>query len=170
LRVLICFIFKKYFFCVTNTIAGMLNIYSDEHFMLQAIKEAEKARDAGEVPVGAVIVSRNQIIARAHNQTQLLNDVTAHAEILAITTASSYLGSKYFKECTLFVTLEPCIMCAGALYWSQIDRIVYGASDEKRGFMRYGKELLHPATKLEFGIRHDECATLMTAFFATRRS
>ena len=155
---------------MTNTIAGMLNIYSDEHFMLQAIKEAEKARDAGEVPVGAVIVSRNQIIARAHNQTQLLNDVTAHAEILAITTASSYLGSKYFKECTLFVTLEPCVMCAGALYWSQIDRIVYGASDEKRGFMRYGKELLHPATKLEFGIRHDECATLMTAFFATRRS
>ncbi len=138
--------------------------------MLQAIKEAEKARDAGEVPVGAVIVVNNQIIARSHNQTQLLHDVTAHAEILAITTASSYLGSKYLKDCTLFVTLEPCVMCAGALYWSQIDRIVYGASDEKRGFMRYGKELLHPATKLEFGIRHDECASLITEFFKERRS
>lgn len=138
--------------------------------MLQAIREAEKARDAGEVPVGAVIVVNNQIIARSHNQTQLLNDVTAHAEILAITTASSYLGSKYLKDCTLFVTLEPCIMCAGALYWSQIDRIVYGASDEKRGFMRYGKELLHPSTKLEFGIRHDECASLITDFFKEKRS
>ncbi len=138
--------------------------------MLQAIREAEKARDAGEVPVGAVIVVNNQIIARSHNQTQLLNDVTAHAEILAITTASSYLGSKYLKDCTLFVTLEPCVMCAGALYWSQIDRIVYGASDEKRGFMRYGKELLHPSTKLEFGIRHDECASLITDFFKERRS
>ena len=138
--------------------------------MLQAIREAEKARDAGEVPVGAVIVVNNQIIARSHNQTQLLHDVTAHAEILAITTASSYLGSKYLKDCTLFVTLEPCVMCAGALYWSQIDRIVYGASDEKRGFMRYGKELLHPATKLEFGIRHDECAFLITEFFKERRS
>jgi tRNA(adenine34) deaminase len=148
----------------------MLTVYTDEFFMLQAIKEAEKARDAGEVPVGAVIVVNNQIIARSHNQTQLLHDVTAHAEILAITTASSYLGSKYLKDCTLFVTLEPCVMCAGALYWSQIDRIVYGASDEKRGFMRYGKELLHPATKLEFGIRHDECASLITEFFKERRS
>jgi tRNA(adenine34) deaminase len=148
----------------------MLTVYTDEFFMLQAIREAEKARDAGEVPVGAVIVVNNQIIARSHNQTQLLHDVTAHAEILAITTASSYLGSKYLKDCTLFVTLEPCVMCAGALYWSQIDRIVYGASDEKRGFMRYGKELLHPATKLEFGIRHDECASLITEFFKERRS
>jgi tRNA(adenine34) deaminase len=148
----------------------MLSVYTDEFFMLQAIREAEKARDAGEVPVGAVIVVNNQIIARSHNQTQLLNDVTAHAEILAITTASSYLGSKYLKDCTLFVTLEPCVMCAGALYWSQIDRIVYGASDEKRGFMRYGKELLHPSTKLEFGIRHDECASLITDFFKERRS
>lgn len=148
----------------------MLSVYTDEFFMLQAIREAEKARDAGEVPVGAVIVVNNQIIARSHNQTQLLNDVTAHAEILAITTASSFLGSKYLKDCTLFVTLEPCVMCAGALYWSQIDRIVYGASDEKRGFMRYGKELLHPSTKLEFGIRHDECASLITDFFKERRS
>lgn len=147
----------------------MLTIYTDEYFMLQAIKEAEKARDAGEVPVGAIIVCKNQIIAKAHNQTQLLNDVTAHAEILAITTASAFLGSKYLKECTLFVTLEPCVMCAGALYWSQIDRVVYGASEEKRGFMRYGKELLHPATKLEFGIKHDECSALMTTFFSEKR-
>ncbi len=148
---------------------NMLTVYTDEYYMLQAIKEAEKARDTGEVPVGAVIVSHNQIIARAHNQTQLLNDVTAHAEILAITTASAYLGSKYLKDCTLFVTLEPCIMCSGALFWSQIDRIVYGASDEKRGFMRYGKELLHPTTKLEYGIRHEECEALMTTFFKSKR-
>ena len=147
----------------------MLTIFSDEYFMTQAIKEAEKALDTGEVPVGAVIVCRNQIIARAHNQTQLLTDVTAHSEIMAITTASSYLGSKYLKDCTLFVTLEPCIMCAGALYWSQIDRVVYGASDEKRGFMRYGKELLHPATKLEYGIKHDDCAELIKSFFISKR-
>ncbi len=148
----------------------MLTVFSVEYFMIQAIKEAEKAMEAEEVPVGAVIVCRNQIIARAHNQTQLLTDVTAHAEIMAITTASSYLGSKYLNDCTMFVTLEPCVMCAGALYWSQIDRVVYGASDEKRGFMRYGKELLHPATKLEFGIKHDECAELIQSFFASKRN
>ncbi len=147
----------------------MLTVISDDYFMTQAIREAEKARDNGEVPVGAVVVCRNQIIARAHNQTQLLTDVTAHAEIMAITTAASYLGSKYLKECTLFVTLEPCIMCAGALFWSQIDRVVYGASDEKRGFMRYGKELLHPVTKLEYGIKHDECAEIIRAFFIAQR-
>lgn len=147
----------------------MLTVFSDEYFMNQAIKEAEKALEAGEVPVGAVIVCRNQIIARAHNQTQLLNDVTAHAEIMAITTASSYLGGKYLNDCTMFVTLEPCIMCAGALYWSQIDRVVYGASDEKRGFMRYGKELLHPTTKLEYGIKHDECGDIIKSFFAAKR-
>jgi tRNA(adenine34) deaminase len=167
--IILAFESKNYFFCALNR-KNMLSVYTDEFFMLQAIREAEKARDAGEVPVGAVIVVNNQIIARSHNQTQLLNDVTAHAEILAITTASSFLGSKYLKDCTLFVTLEPCVMCAGALYWSQIDRIVYGASDEKRGFMRYGKELLHPSTKLEFGIRHDECASLITDFFKERRS
>jgi tRNA(adenine34) deaminase len=167
--IILAFVSKNCFFCALNR-KNMLSVYTDEFFMLQAIREAEKARDAGEVPVGAVIVVNNQIIARSHNQTQLLNDVTAHAEILAITTASSYLGSKYLKDCTLFVTLEPCVMCAGALYWSQIDRIVYGASDEKRGFMRYGKELLHPSTKLEFGIRHDECASLITDFFKERRN
>ncbi|HLO56851.1 MAG TPA: nucleoside deaminase [Saprospiraceae bacterium] len=147
----------------------MLSIYSDDYFMGQALREAEKARDAGEIPVGAVVVCQKQIIARAHNQTQILNDVTAHAEIMAITAASSYLGNKYLNECTLYVTLEPCIMCAGALAWAQLDRVVYGASDEKRGFMRYGKELLHPKTKLEYGIKHDECAALMTEFFAQKR-
>lgn len=137
--------------------------------MAQAIKEAEKAFEAGEIPVGAVIVCQKQIIARAHNQTQILNDVTAHAEILAITAASNYLSNKYLADCTLYVTLEPCIMCAGALSWAQLDRVVYGASDEKNGFMRYGKELLHPKTKLEFGIKHDECAQLLTSFFTTKR-
>jgi tRNA(adenine34) deaminase len=147
----------------------MLTIYSDDYYMEQAIKEAQKAQEAGEIPVGAIIVCQKQIIARAHNQTQVLNDVTAHAEIMAITSASSYLGSKYLKDCTLYVTLEPCIMCAGALYWSQIDRVVYGASDEKRGFMRYGKELLHPGTKLEYGIKHDTCAAMMSNFFENKR-
>ncbi len=157
------------FFASNNIPFRMLTVFSDEFFMNQAIKEAEKALEAGEVPVGAVIVCRNQIIARAHNQTQLLTDVTAHAEIMAITTASSYLGGKYLNDCTMFVTLEPCIMCAGALYWSQIDRVVYGASDEKRGFMRYGKELLHPTTKLEYGIKHDECGEIIKSFFAAKR-
>lgn len=147
----------------------MLTIYSDDYFMEQAVREAKKASMAGEIPVGAIIVCQKQIIARAHNQTQILQDVTAHAEILAITAASSYLGSKYLKDCTLYVTLEPCVMCAGALYWAQIGRVVYGASDEKRGFMRYGKELLHPSTKLEFGIKHDECSAMMSSFFVEKR-
>jgi tRNA(adenine34) deaminase len=137
--------------------------------MDQALKEAAKAEMAGEVPIGAVIVCKKQIIARAYNQTETLNDVTAHAEILAITSASAFLGGKYLKDCTLYVTLEPCIMCSGALFWSQIDRVVYGAGDEKRGFMRYGKELLHPATKLEYGIRHEECLELIRKFFKNKR-
>lgn len=148
----------------------MLSIHSDEHFMKQALKEAEKAREEGEIPVGAVVVCNNQIIARSHNQTELLTDVTAHAEILSITAAASFLNSKYLKECTLFVTLEPCVMCAGALYWSQIGRIVFGAQDDTRGFMRYGKELIHPKTKLEYGILHEECAALISDFFKTIRS
>lgn len=147
----------------------MLSIYSDDYFMKQAIKEAEKARDSEEIPVGALIVADKKIIARAHNQTQVLNDVTAHAEIVAITAASAHLGSKYLHDCTLYVTLEPCVMCAGALAWSQISRIVFGASDYKRGFLRYGKELLHPRTKLEYGVLHDECQALMKDFFAERR-
>ncbi len=147
----------------------MLTVHSDEYFMDQALKEAAKAEMAGEVPIGAVIVCKKQIIARAYNQTETLNDVTAHAEILAITSASAFLGGKYLKDCTLYVTLEPCIMCSGALFWSQIDRVVYGAGDEKRGFMRYGKELLHPATKLEYGIRHEECSELIRKFFKNKR-
>ena len=130
---------------------------TDEQYMQQALNEAQKAFDAGEVPVGAIIVMQNKIIARAHNQVELLNDSTAHAEILAITTAFNFLGSKYLNECTLFVTLEPCVMCAGALAWAQFGRIVYGATDEKRGFMLHGgKDLLHPKTRLEMGIMEQE--------------
>jgi len=147
----------------------MLSIHSDDYYMHQAIKEAEKAYDEGEIPVGAVVVCNNQIIARTHNQTEILNDVTAHAEVLAITAAATHLGSKYLHDCTLYVTLEPCVMCAGALLWSQISKVVYGASDEKRGFMRYGKELLHPKSKLEFGVHHDRCAAIMQRFFKEKR-
>ena len=148
----------------------MLSIHSDTHFMQQALKEAHKAFDQGEVPVGAVVVCDNRIIARAHNQTEQLTDVTAHAEILALTAASNHLGSKYLPECSLFVTLEPCVMCAGALAWAQTGRIVYGAGDEKRGFMVYGgKKLLHPKTKLELGVLEEECAALMSTFFRDKR-
>ncbi len=147
----------------------MIDIYTDEYFMKEAIKEAKKARLAGEVPVGAVVVANKTIIARAHNQTELLNDVTAHAEILAITAATSHLGAKYLNECTLYVTLEPCIMCAGALSWAQLGKVVYGASDDQRGFMRYGKEVLHPSTKLEFGVFHEICSELIQQFFKEKR-
>jgi len=147
----------------------MLTVHGDDYFMKQALAEAQKAADIGEVPVGAVIVCNKQIIARAHNQTQLLQDVTAHAEMLAITAAATYLGSKYLTDCTLYVTLEPCPMCAGALQWSQISKIVYGASDDTRGFMRYGKEMVHPKTKLEYGVKHDECSEMLKTFFAKKR-
>lgn len=146
-----------------------LQVYDDAYFMRQALAEARRAAAAGEVPCGAVVVAGDRIIARGHNQTERLNDVTAHAEIIALTAASNYLGDKYLHDCTLYVTLEPCPMCAGALGWSQISRIVYGASDDKRGFMRFGRELLHPKTKLEFGVLHEECAVLLRAFFAGRR-
>jgi tRNA(adenine34) deaminase len=147
----------------------MLSIHGDAYFMQQALKEAQKALEEGEIPVGAVIVCNNQIISKGHNQTELLTDVTAHAEIIAITSASSYLNSKYLNDCTLYVTLEPCNMCAGALYWSQIGRIVFGAADEKRGFMINGREMLHPKTKLEYGILHEECSELMKSFFKSIR-
>ncbi len=148
----------------------MLSVFSDQYFMQQALKEAERALEAGEVPVGAVIVCQNRIIARAHNQTEQLTDVTAHAEILAITAASGYLSSKYLPDCTLFVTLEPCVMCAGALAWSQIGRVVFGASDDKRGFMRHGgRDLLHPKTKLGLGILEAECGALVSEFFKKKR-
>jgi tRNA(adenine34) deaminase len=148
----------------------MLSVFSDTYFMQQALQQAQQAFDADEVPVGSIIVCDNRIIARTHNQTEQLTDVTAHAEILALTAASHHLGSKYLPECTLYVTLEPCVMCAGALAWSQIGRIVYGASDDKRGFMLFGgKELLHPKTRLEMGIMETECATLLTRFFKGKR-
>jgi len=148
----------------------MLTVYSDTYYMQQALAEAQMAFDAGEVPVGAVVVCDNRIIARAHNQTEQLTDVTAHAEMIALTAASNHLGSKYLNDCTLFVTLEPCVMCAGALAWAQFGRIVYGASDEKRGFMMHGgKDLLHPKTKLELGILEDKCAELLKEFFKAKR-
>lgn len=147
----------------------MLTIHSDEHFMQQALKEAELAFEKGEIPVGAVVVTQNRIIARAHNLTEQLKDVTAHAEMLALTAAANYLDSKYLQQCTLYVTLEPCIMCAGALAWAQLARVVYGAPDDKRGFMRYGKTLLHPKTKIEYGILMEESRELLQAFFAARR-
>ena len=150
------------------TFVGM-KIYGDEYFMKLALQEARKAADTGEVPVGAVIAAGDQLLARCHNSTELLNDVTAHAEILAITAASQYLGSKYLMECTLYVTLEPCVMCAGALRWSQIGRVVFAASDEKAGFMRFGKELLHPKTKVAMGLMQDECSHLIKAFFKEKR-
>ena len=147
----------------------MIEVYDDNYYMDAALREAEQALQLGEVPVGAVIVSQNKIIGRGHNQTEQLHDVTAHAEIIAITAASEYLGNKYLTGCTLYVTLEPCVMCAGALYWSQISRIVYGAPDEKRGFMRYGKRLLHPKTKVEFGIQKETAEALLKSFFESIR-
>lgn len=147
----------------------MLSVNSDEHFMRQALRQAQLAADLGEIPVGAIIVADQQIIARGHNQTEQLTDVTAHAEIIALTAAANFLGGKYLKGCTLYVTLEPCVMCAGALAWAQLDRLVYGAGDDKRGFMRFGRELLHPKTKVEYGVLHEECSALMTDFFQTKR-
>ncbi len=147
----------------------MISPYNDVYFMKQALQEAQKARDLDEVPVGAVIVVNNQIIARSHNFTEHLHDVTAHAEIQAITAASEYLGAKYLTGCTLYVTLEPCVMCAGALYWSQIDKIVFGARDEKRGAGRFQNELYHPKTLIINGVLEEECAELMVDFFKSKR-
>lgn len=148
----------------------MITALSDSHFMNLAFAEAEKAKKAGEVPVGAVVVCNGVVIARAHNQTEILHDVTAHAEMLALTAASNYLGGKYLNDCTLFVTLEPCVMCAGALHWAQIGRIVYGAADDKRGFFRFGKAILHPKTKIEYGIMEKECGEILTHFFKKKRT
>ncbi|EPD29978.1 tRNA(adenine34) deaminase [Capnocytophaga granulosa] len=145
-----------------------MTINKDEYFMQKALQEAEKAFEAGEIPVGAIITVNEKIIAKAHNLTELLHDVTAHAEIQAITSASEYLGGKYLKDCTLYVTLEPCVMCAGALYWSQIGRVVYGASDAKRGYHLHG-ELLHPRTEVVQGVLQDECSQLVKAFFDQKR-
>jgi len=147
----------------------MLSIQSDEQFMKKALQEAQQAYRAGEVPVGAVIVSEQQVIARGHNTTERLHDVTAHAEMIALTAAANYLDAKYLPECTLYVTLEPCVMCAGALAWAQIGRVVFGAADEKRGFLRFGKELLHPRTTVEYGILEEDCRQLLQAFFREKR-
>jgi len=146
----------------------MENIFTDEYFMKKAFQEAEMAFEKGEIPVGAVIVINNKVIARSHNLTELLNDVTAHAEMQSITAAANFLGGKYLKDCTLYVTLEPCQMCAGALYWSQISKIVFGARDEQRGFMTMGTKL-HPKTTVVSGIMAEESAELMLRFFAQRR-
>ena len=145
-------------------------IFPDDYFMTEALRQAQVAFDAGEIPVGAVIVCRNRIIAKGYNQTEQLNDVTAHAEMLAITAATQYLGGKYLTDCTLYVTLEPCIMCAGALYWSQIGRIVVGAADEKRGFSRVKPSVLHPKTNLVQGVLAQECQNLLTNFFKRLRT
>ncbi len=147
----------------------MIHAYSDEYFMKQALDEAHKAFEEDEVPVGAVVVCNNRIIARAHNLTERLNDVTAHAEMQAITAASNYLGGKYLKDCTLYVSLEPCNMCAGALAWSQITKIVYGAADEKRGFTAFSPSPLHPRTEVVSGVLKEESAALIKDFFAKKR-
>lgn len=146
----------------------MISPYNDEYFMKQALQEAQKAYDSDEVPVGAVIVCKDQIVARSHNLTEMLNDVTAHAEMQAITAAAGFIGGKYLKGCTLYVTLEPCVMCGGALYWSQLDKIVFGASDEKRGASTVGN-IYHPKTEVVNGIMEEECVGLMQSFFKNKR-
>ncbi len=147
----------------------MIAPFDDEYFMKRALAEAEQAFAQGEIPVGAIVVCRNHILSRTHNLTETLNDVTAHAEMQAITAAANMLGGKYLTGCTLYVTIEPCVMCAGALGWSQIDRIVYGAPDEKRGFRKFAPDALHPKTILLGGILQNECALLMKQFFEQRR-
>ncbi|MCB9201814.1 MAG: nucleoside deaminase [Flavobacteriales bacterium] len=146
----------------------MGKLLSDEYYMQIALNQAKEAFEDDEIPVGAVIVCKDTIIAKTYNQTEKLTDVTAHAEILAITSASAYLGSKYLNDCTMYVTLEPCVMCAGALYWSQIGKIVIGTSDPKRGFISSGVEL-HPKTEIIGGILEDECSALIKSFFSNKR-
>lgn len=146
-----------------------MDLYTDDYFMNEALKEARKALDKGEVPVGAVVVSRNKIIARSHNQTEQLTDATAHSEMLCITAAENYLGSKYLDECTLYVTLEPCVMCAGALHWAQLQKLVYGADDLQRGYSLVPSHLLHPKTEVVKGVKKDECKTLIDEFFSRIR-
>ena len=145
-------------------------VLSDEYFMNEALKEAKKAMDLEDVPVGAVVVNQNRIIARAHNQTQQLNDVTAHAEMIAITSAANYLGAKYLVDCTLFVTLEPCVMCAAALKWAQLSRMVFAASDPKEGFSRLKEQVLHKKTTVVPGILEEDASILLKQFFLLRRN
>ena len=146
----------------------MENIFTDEYFMKKALQEAYLAFDKDEIPVGAIVVTNNRVIAKSHNLTELLNDVTAHAEMQAITASANFLGGKYLTNCTLYVTLEPCQMCAGALYWSQISKIVFGASDVQRGFTKMGTQL-HPKTIVASGVLEEECANLMKEFFRKKR-
>jgi len=146
-----------------------MEIFTDEYFMREALKEASKALEISEVPVGAVVVCKNRIIARGHNQTEKLTDATAHAEMLAVTAAANYLGSKYLSECTLYVTLEPCVMCAGALHWTQLMKLVYGASDVQRGYSLVSSPLLHPKTEVVTGIKADESRKLIDTFFRAIR-
>lgn len=149
------------YFCEMN--------FTDEYFMQQAYLEAEMAFDAGEIPVGAVVVLQNKIIGKGHNLTQHLQDVTAHAEIQAITAASNYLGAKYLTDCTLYVTLEPCIMCAGAIFWAKLGTLVYGASDPKAGFLRIKESILHPKTQIKNGILEAQCSEIIQQFFLQQR-
>ena len=146
-----------------------MNPYSDDYFMKQALAEARIAAEEGEVPVGAVIVSGDRIIARAHNQTERLNDPTAHAEMLAITAATGFLGAKYLTDCRLYVTVEPCVMCAGAIGWAQLSVVIYGAPDEKRGYTCFAPNALHPKTEVRSGVMENECGAEMQAFFRGKR-
>lgn len=147
-----------------------LGVHSDDHFMKQALMEAERASELGEIPVGVVVVANNRIIAKAHNQTEQLQDVTAHAEMIALTSAQNYLGAKYLSDCKLYVTLEPCVMCAGALYWSQIGEIIIGAPDDKRGYSRHQELLIHPKTNVRWNVLKEECELLITGFFRQMRN
>ena len=141
----------------------------DLRYMKIALDEAQQAYDEGEVPVGAVVVCKGRVIARAHNLTETLTDVTAHAEMQAVTAAANFLGGKYLSDCTLYVTVEPCVMCAGALGWAQLQRLVYGTTDEKRGFRKFAPQALHPKTEVTEGVMAEDCATLMKEFFSARR-
>jgi tRNA(adenine34) deaminase len=147
-----------------------MELFTDEYFMREALKEAAKAFEISEVPVGAVVVCKNRVIARAHNQTEKLTDATAHAEMIAVTSASNHLGSKYLNECTLYVTLEPCVMCAGALHWVQLQKLVFGASDIQRGFTLVSSPLLHPKTEVVKGVKADESTDLINKFFKNLRN
>lgn len=144
-------------------------MFDDNYFMKQALLEAQKAAEKGEVPIGTVIVHSNHIIARGHNLTEQLIDVTAHAEMQAITAAANYIGGKYLKDCTIYVTMEPCVMCAGALGWSQISKLVYGASDEKRGYSFFAPDALHPKTEVVKGVMEEECSEIVKNFFKKKR-
>jgi tRNA(adenine34) deaminase len=148
----------------------MLNLYNDDYFMKEALKEARLAFDKDEVPVGAVVVCNNRVIGRGHNLTEQLTDVTAHAEMQAFTAASGFLGSKYLEGCTLYVTIEPCVMCAGAAFWTQISKVVFGAFDTKRGFTLINPKILHPKTQMIGGVLEAECSALMKAFFKDKRA